>query len=206
MKRNNRPRRPVVAPVRRVAGRPERQVRTEKPDVPEQTPASIHRIGVSLKWLVGKAAGAIVGAGFIAAATNTLSNVGGWETSLRVGAVTAIPLLLMLQIGPRITTGFSAASPLAKYLRVKFTVVVLFGILALPGLFVWTGNPNACWHAFYGGAAGLAVGFLGFLVFMKSDRRGAAWILDHRRGWRFFYRAVASASVTLGVLVGLALV
>src|SRR5690242_11152839 len=107
MNNRNRYRRPVSASPRRVAGRPDRVVRPAKPVVPEQPPASIRRIGSSLKWVAGKAAGAVVGAGFIAAATYTLSNVGGWETSLRVGVVTVIPLLLMLQIGPRVTTGFS---------------------------------------------------------------------------------------------------
>ncbi|MET8758202.1 hypothetical protein [Lentzea sp. NPDC004782] len=179
----------------------------DRPPAPvvAEPPPSIHRIGASLKWLVGKAAGAVVGFVFMTAATYTLSSVGGWATALRVGAVTIVPLLLMLQIGPRITTGFSAASPMAQWLRVKVAVLVVFALLFLPALFTWTGNPAACYHAIYGGGAGLVVAFAGFVAFMRVDRRAAEWIMNSRRGWRFHYRATASLCVALGVLVGLAL-
>jgi hypothetical protein len=154
---------------------------------------------------MGKAAGAIVGAAFIAAATQALSKTGGWETSLRVGAVTVVPLLAMLQIGPRISSGFSNASPLAKYLRVKIAAFVVVVLLSLPSAFTWTGNPEACYHAFYGGAAGLVLGFAAFLVFARADRRNLEWLVNHRLGWRFFYRATASVFITLGLVVGLGL-
>jgi hypothetical protein len=206
LNRRRHPRRSAKAPQRRVAGQYRSQTPTTETATSEQAPPSVRRLGVALKWLAGKAAGGVVGAAFIAAATHTLSAVGGWETSLRVGLVTVVPLLAMLQIGPRVTSGFANASPLGKYLLAKFSLIVIIGLLCLPLAFRWTGNPDACYNAFYGGGVGLLVGFIAFTVFARADRRNLDWIANHRLGWRFLYRATASIFITVGVLVGLALV
>lgn len=203
-RRRSRSRRPDKALSRKVAGRSRGQVRTDEPPALEEAPPSIRRIGGGVKWLVGKAAGAVVGLVFIATATRMLSAVGGWETSLRVGAVTVVPLLVLLQVGPRLTSGFSNASPLAKYLRMKIAFFAGFGLLLLPVAFQWTGNPDACYHAFFGGGAGMALGFVAFLTFGWADPRSLNWMRNHRLGWRFFYRAASSVFTTLGVVVGLA--
>lgn len=206
MNRRRHPRRSAKAPQRRVAGRYRSQTPTTEAATSERTPPSVHRLGVALKWLAGKAAGGVVGAAFIAVATHTLSAVGGWETSLRVGLVTVVPLLVMLQIGPRVTSGFANASPLGKYLLVKLSLVAIIGLLYLPLAFRWTGNPDACYNAFFGGVVGLLVGFVAFAVFARADRRNLDWIMNHRFGWRLLYRATASIFTTVGVIVGLALV
>ncbi len=155
---------------------------------------------------MGKLAGALVGVAFLSVATHTLTAVGGWQTSLRVGAVTVVPLFVLLQLGPRVTSGLAKASPVATYLRLKIAGLVFIGLLLLPLAFTWTGNSRACYHASAGGAAGLVLGFVAFYVFVRTDRRNLDWMTNHRLGWRFFYRATASVFVMLGAAVGLALV